>query len=81
MAREPSLKTPSPAQSAPEPRPRKAEPQKEAPRFTAEQLAPSARKLFGVSPSTFAAAAWDMKGSYTVAEMKAHIDKWLKEVH
>lgn len=37
------------------------------------------RTLFGVSASTFAGATAGMSGDYSVAEMKDHINKWLKK--
>lgn len=37
-----------------------------------------AERFFGVSASTFAGATAGMSGDYSVAEMKDHINKWLK---
>jgi len=48
-------------------------------KFSIEKLAAGCRTLFGVSSSTFAGATAGMKGDYTVAEMKEHIEKWLKK--
>lgn len=51
------------------------------PTFTVAQLRPSARKLFGISQSTYDGAT-DGIGpdeQFTVAAMREHIDKWLKE--
>lgn len=45
-------------------------------KFPIEKLAANCRKLFGVSSSTFAGATAGMTGKYSVAEMKAHIEKW-----
>lgn len=45
-------------------------------KFPIEKLATNCRKLFGVSSSTFAGATAGMTGKYSVAEMKAHIEKW-----
>ncbi len=42
-----------------------------------EKLRRSCFKLFGVSPSTFDGATVGLAGKFTVAEMQAHIDKWL----
>ena len=33
-------------------------------------------KLFGVTTSTFDGATYNLKGKYTVSEMKAIIDRW-----
>ena len=51
------------------------------PTFTAAQLRPSARKLFGISQSTYDGAT-DGVGpdeQFTVEAMREHINKWLKE--
>lgn len=48
-------------------------------KYTARQLAAGCRQLFGVSASTFAGAAYGMTGTYTVEEMKAHIEAWKKK--
>lgn len=53
----------------------KATPQK----FPLEKLAAGCKTLFGVSSSTFAGATAGMTGDYSVAEMKEHINKWLKK--
>lgn len=53
----------------------KAAPQK----FPLEKLAAGCKTLFGVSSSTFAGATAGMTGDYSVAEMKEHINKWLKK--
>lgn len=45
-----------------------------------EKLRRSCVKLFGISPSTFDGAAVGLTESkYTVEEMRAIIDKWLKK--
>lgn len=51
------------------------------PTFTVAQLRPSARTLFGVSQSTYdgATASIDGEKTFTVAEMRNHIERWLKE--
>lgn len=49
---------------------------KAEPKFTVEKLGAKCRQLFGVSSCTFAGATHGMTGEYTVAEMKAHIEKW-----
>lgn len=51
----------------------------EAPKFTIDKLRENCRQLFGVSTSTFAGATHGLTGTFTVEEMKAHIDKWGKE--
>lgn len=54
---------------------------KSEPRFTVAQLRPSARNLFGVSQSTYdgATASIDGEKTFTVTEMRNHIERWLKE--
>ncbi len=42
-----------------------------------EKLRRSCVKLFGVTPSTFDGATVGIAGKFTVAEMQAHIEKWL----
>lgn len=42
-----------------------------------DKLRRSCVKLFGVTPSTFDGATVGLVGKFTVAEMQAHIDKWL----
>lgn len=42
-----------------------------------EKLRRGCLKLFGVTPSTFDGATVGLTGKFTVAEMKAHIGKWL----
>ena len=51
------------------------------PTFTAAQLRPSARSLFGISQSTYDGATdgVDPEQQFTVEAMRKHIDKWLKE--
>ena len=56
-------------------------PEKAEPVFTAAQLRPDCRTLFGVSASTYDGATASLDGEYTVAWMRSHIDKWLKEVY
>lgn len=48
-------------------------------KFPISKLAAGCMTLFGVSSSTFAGATAGMNGDYSVAEMKDHIDKWLKK--
>ena len=54
-------------------------PAKNEPVFSLEQLSKDCRELFGVSPSTFAGAVCNLEKDckMTVADMKAHIKKWL----
>ncbi len=47
-----------------------------APKFSLEQLRENCKKLFGVTASTFDGATYNLKGKYTVSEMKAIIDRW-----
>ncbi len=47
-----------------------------APKFEIRQLRENCKKLFGVTTSTFDGAAYNLKGKYTVSEMKAIIDRW-----
>lgn len=56
----------------------KAQPVKAAAgkKFPLEKLRANCKKLFGVTDCTFAGATHGMAGSYTVDEMKAHLDKW-----
>ena len=51
------------------------------PVFTVAQLRPSARKLFGISQSTYDGATCDIdpEQTFTVEAMREQIDKWLKE--
>jgi len=49
------------------------------PTFTVAQLRPSARNLFGISQSTYDGATDGLTGEFTVAAMREHIEKWLKE--
>lgn len=53
--------------------------QAQAKKFTIDKLRENCRQLFGVSTSTFVGATYGLTGTFTVAEMKAHIDKWAKE--
>ena len=48
-------------------------------KFPIEKLAAGCKTLFSVSSSTFAGATAGMTGSYTIAEVKDHIEKWLKK--
>ena len=48
-------------------------------KITIEKHRRSCLKLYGITPSTFDGATVGLNGSYTVEEMKAIIDKWLKE--
>lgn len=52
-----------------------------ADRFTVPHLREYARELFHVSQSTYDGATAGLTGEHTVEEMRAHIDKWLKEVY
>ena len=54
-------------------------PAKTGPKFTLEKLRANCVTLFGVSSSTFAGATYGMTGTYTVKEMKEHLEKWKKE--
>lgn len=48
--------------------------------FPYDVLKENARKLFGVSPSTFEGITAGMEGEkHTVSEMKAKIDNWLNK--
>lgn len=49
---------------------------KAEPKFSVEKLGANCRQLFGVSSCTFAGATHGLTGTYTVTEMKAHIEKW-----
>lgn len=49
------------------------------PTFSVAQLRQSARNLFGVSQSTYDGATDGLTGEFTVAAMREHIEKWLKE--
>lgn len=53
------------------------EPATQARKIPIEKLRRSSVKLFGVTPSTFDGATVGLAGSFTVAEMQAHIDAWL----
>lgn len=46
------------------------------PKFSVEQLRENCKKLFGVTTSTFDGATYNLKGKYTVSEMKTIIEKW-----
>ena len=48
-------------------------------KYTVERLRANCLKLFGVTTSTFAGATYGMTGTYTVEEMKAHIEAWKKK--
>lgn len=50
-----------------------------AKKYTVEKLRANCLKLFGVTSSTFAGATFGMTGTYTVEEMKAHIEAWKKK--
>lgn len=54
-------------------------PAKKEPVFSLERLAKDCSELFGVSPSTFAGAVSTLEKDckMAVADMKAHIKKWL----
>ncbi len=52
---------------------------KTAKKYTVEKLQANCRQLFGVSTSTFAGATYGMTGTYTVEEMKTHIEAWRKK--
>lgn len=45
-------------------------------KFPLEKLRANCRELFGVTDCTFAGATHGMAGSYTVDEIKAHLEKW-----
>lgn len=48
-------------------------------KFPLDKLAAACKTLFGVSKSTFAGATAGMSGEYSIDEMKAHINEWLKK--
>lgn len=48
-------------------------------KYSIETMKKACITLFGVSTSTYIAATYNLKGEYTVSEMKKHIDNWLKE--
>ena len=48
----------------------------EAPVFSKSQLCSNCFKLFGVTPSTFAAAAYGIENDVTVEKMRLIINKW-----
>lgn len=50
-----------------------------AKKYTVEKLRENCRQLFGVSTSTFAGATYGMTGTYTVDEMRTHIEEWGKK--
>ena len=50
-----------------------------AKKFPVEKLQANCQQLFNVSTSTFAGATYGMTGSYTVEEMKAHLETWKKK--
>lgn len=50
---------------------------KAEPRFTVERLRVDCLKLFGVTRSTYDGATAGATGTFTVAQMKDRIDKWL----
>lgn len=52
---------------------------KAAKKYAIEKLQANCRQLFGVSTSTFAGAAYGMTGTYTVEEMRTHIEAWKKK--
>lgn len=55
-----------------------AEPVAQERKIPIEKLRRSCLKLFGVTPSTFDGATVGLAGKFTVKEMQAHIDAWLK---
>lgn len=55
------------------------EKRRDARTFTLASLQANCRKLFGVSASTFAGATYGMSGSYTVEEIRAHIEAWKRK--
>lgn len=50
--------------------------QKAEKKYSVEKLGEHCKKLFGVSSCAYAGATAGMTGEYTVAEMKAYIEKW-----
>lgn len=52
---------------------------KTAKKYTVEKLQENCRQLFGVSTSTFAGATYGMTGTYTVEEMRVHLETWKKK--
>lgn len=50
-----------------------------APEFSVAQLREKAQILFGVSDSTFAAAAYNLNGTFTVEDMRGRIEAFLSK--
>lgn len=46
------------------------------PKFTIARLRKDCFKLFGVTVSTFDGATHGLTGNFSVADMRAHIEKW-----
>jgi len=46
------------------------------PKFSVERLCVDCRELFNVSTSTYDAATYALEGTYTVEEMRTHIEEW-----
>lgn len=46
------------------------------PKFNIARLRKECYKLFGVTVSTFDGATHGLTGSFSVAEMRSHIEKW-----
>lgn len=48
-------------------------------KYTVKKLQENCRQLFGVSTSTFVGVTYGMTGTYTIEEMKTHIESWSKK--
>lgn len=48
-------------------------------KYPVGKLRENCRQLFGVSDNAFAGATYGMMGTYTIEEMKAHIEAWKKK--
>ena len=48
-------------------------------KYSVEALKKACITLFGVTTSTFVAATYEMSGEVTIAEMKKHIDSWMRK--
>ncbi|MDR1692222.1 MAG: hypothetical protein LBR72_02600 [Oscillospiraceae bacterium] len=59
--------------------PAEGQPKKAPPKFTPAQMRPKCMELFGVTASTFDGAAFGLKGTFTVEEMRAKITGWLAQ--
>lgn len=48
-------------------------------KYSIETLKKACITLFGVTTSTYTAATYNLKGEYTVEEMRKHIKNWLQK--